>query len=103
MNHNVDGEAVSWARNRLLARREVNKFLLVLSDGSPEGGEYGSIHRKHLRKVVKSSSYAGVHCVGIGMYTNSVKEFYEDHIVLGGNIVNGFIDKFKTIVLRVKS
>ena len=103
MNHNVDGEAVSWARNRLLARREANKFLLVLSDGSPDGGEYGSIHRKHLRKVVKSSSYAGVHCVGIGIHTSSVEGFYDDHIVLGGNIVNGFIDKFKTIVLRVKS
>ncbi len=35
LRENVDGEAILWARDRLAARPEPNKLLLVVSDGAP--------------------------------------------------------------------
>jgi cobaltochelatase CobT len=35
LRENVDGEALAWARHRLLARRERRRVLVVISDGAP--------------------------------------------------------------------
>ena len=34
MKENIDGEAVKWAYNRLITRKE-KKILMVISDGAP--------------------------------------------------------------------
>lgn len=103
MYHNVDGEAVAWAAGRLSFRQETNKFLFVLSDGQPDGGEHRSLHSEHLKRTVKKVKRNGIHCIGLGMGTDSVTEFYEDHIVMRRDLVNCFINKFRTLVLQVKS
>ena len=35
LKENIDGEALIWAHNRLLARREQRRILMVISDGAP--------------------------------------------------------------------
>jgi cobaltochelatase CobT len=35
LRENVDGEAIAWARDRLLQRPEIRKILIVISDGAP--------------------------------------------------------------------
>ena len=35
LRENVDGEAVLWARDRLAARPERHKLLMMISDGAP--------------------------------------------------------------------
>ena len=35
LRENVDGEAILWARERLMARPEPHKLLIVISDGAP--------------------------------------------------------------------
>jgi cobaltochelatase CobT len=35
LKENIDGEALLWASRRLLARRELRKILIVISDGAP--------------------------------------------------------------------
>jgi cobaltochelatase CobT len=35
LRENVDGEAIEWARRRLLGHAEANKILIVISDGAP--------------------------------------------------------------------
>ena len=35
LKENIDGEALLWAHNRLLARNEQRRILMVISDGAP--------------------------------------------------------------------
>ena len=35
LKENIDGEALLWAHNRLLARTEQRRILMVISDGAP--------------------------------------------------------------------
>ena len=35
LKENIDGEALMWAHNRLVARPEQRKILMVISDGAP--------------------------------------------------------------------
>jgi cobaltochelatase CobT len=35
LKENIDGEALIWAHNRLLARPEQRRILMMISDGAP--------------------------------------------------------------------
>ena len=35
LKENIDGEAISWAYNRINKRKEERKILMVISDGAP--------------------------------------------------------------------
>ena len=35
LKENIDGEAITWAFNRIKKRREERKILMVISDGAP--------------------------------------------------------------------
>ena len=35
LKENIDGEAILWAYNRLIKRKEERKILMVISDGAP--------------------------------------------------------------------
>ena len=35
LKENIDGEALLWAHNRLIARPEERRILMVISDGAP--------------------------------------------------------------------
>ena len=55
LKENIDGEAISWAHNRLIKRKEERKILMVISDGAPVddstlSSNAGDFLEKHLKK-----------------------------------------------------
>lgn len=82
-NENPDGECIAWAAKRLSERKEKRKILMVLSDGMPNTSDADSkILNSHLKHNVAQMSKFGIECIGIGIMTEAVSLFYEDHIVL---------------------
>jgi cobalamin biosynthesis protein CobT len=83
--NNVDGEAVLWAANRLIQRREERKVLIVLSDGQPSAGvrSYGSYGAfdAHLKDSVKRVESAGIEVIGVGIQDHSVTSYYPKNVV----------------------
>ena len=58
LKENIDGEAITWAFNRLKKRKEERKILMVISDGAPVDDSTLSVNsgdflEKHLKKMVK--------------------------------------------------
>ncbi len=58
LKENIDGEAISWAFNRLKKRKEERKILMVISDGAPVDDSTLSVNsgdflEKHLKKMVR--------------------------------------------------
>ena len=59
LKENIDGEAISWAFNRLIKRKEERKILMVISDGAPVDDSTLSVNsgdflEKHLKKTVRA-------------------------------------------------
>ena len=57
LKENIDGEALLWAHNRLLARPEERRILMVISDGAPvddstASANGGTYLERHLRQVI---------------------------------------------------
>ncbi|HXR85951.1 MAG TPA: cobaltochelatase subunit CobT, partial [Stellaceae bacterium] len=57
LKENIDGEALIWAHNRLLARSEQRRILMVISDGAPVDDSTLSVNpgnylERHLREVI---------------------------------------------------
>ena len=57
LKENIDGEALLWAHDRLMARAEQRKIMLVISDGAPVDDSTLSVNagnplEKHLREVI---------------------------------------------------
>jgi cobaltochelatase CobT len=57
LKENIDGEALLWAYDRLMARAEQRKILMVISDGAPVDDSTLSVNvgnplEKHLREVI---------------------------------------------------
>ena len=69
----IDGEAVDWACNRLLARREARRILIVISDGCPADSATGLANDafyldNHLKDVVARRERQGaVEILGLGV------------------------------------
>lgn len=58
LKENIDGEALIWAHQRLLSRREQRRILMVISDGAPVDDSTLSVNasnylEKHLRAVIQ--------------------------------------------------
>ena len=85
LKENIDGEAISWAFNRLKKRKEERKILMVISDGAPVDDSTLSVNsgdflEKHLKKVVKfieSKSELEILAIGIG---HDVSRYYNKAI-----------------------
>ena len=85
LKENIDGEAISWAFNRLKKRKEERKILMVISDGAPVDDSTLSVNsgnflEKHLKKVVKfieSKSEIEILAIGIG---HDVSRYYSKAI-----------------------
>ena len=81
LKENIDGEAISWAFNRLKKRKEERKILMVISDGAPVDDSTLSVNsgdflEKHLKKVVKfieEKTEIEVLAIGIG---HDVSRYY---------------------------
>ncbi len=85
LKENIDGEAISWAYNRIKKRKEERKILMVISDGAPVDDSTLSVNsgdflEKHLKKIVKfieNRSDIEVLAIGIG---HDVSRYYDKAI-----------------------
>ena len=74
LKENIDGEALTWAHERLLGRTEARRILMVISDGSPVDDSTQSANAalyldKHLRQVIaeiETRSPVELMAIGIG-------------------------------------
>jgi cobaltochelatase CobT len=86
LKENIDGEAVLWAHQRLLARREQRRILIVVSDGTPvdeataqaNGFEYLDDHLYRVVRTIEQQSPIHLAAIGIGhdvsrVYSNATK------------------------------
>ena len=85
LKENIDGEAISWAYNRIKKRKEERKILMVISDGAPVDDSTLSVNsgdflEKHLKKMVKfieTKSDIEILAIGIG---HDVSRYYDKAI-----------------------
>ena len=85
LKENIDGEAITWAFNRLKKRKEERKILMVISDGAPVDDSTLSVNsgdflEKHLKQTVKSienKSDIEILAIGIG---HDVSRYYKKAI-----------------------
>jgi cobaltochelatase CobT len=87
LKENIDGEALIWAHNRLLARPEERRILLVISDGAPVDDSTASANsgvylEKHLRQVIgwiETKSSVELAAIGIG---HDVTRYYKRAVTI---------------------
>jgi len=98
LKENIDGEALLWAHQRLIARQEERRILMVISDGAPVDDSTlsvnsGSYLEKHLRQVIawiETRSPVELVAIGIG---HDVTRYYQKAVTimdaeqLGGTMV----------------
>jgi cobaltochelatase CobT len=81
LKENIDGEALTWAHQRLLARPERRRILIVVSDGTPmdeatsaaNGFDYLDGHLAAVVRHIETRSQVKLAAVGIG---HDVSQFY---------------------------
>ena len=87
LKENIDGEALIWAHERLLARPEQRRILMVISDGAPVDDSTLSVNagnylEKHLRRVIdwiETSSPVELTAIGIG---HDVTRYYRRAVTI---------------------
>ncbi|HYD36952.1 MAG TPA: cobaltochelatase subunit CobT [Allosphingosinicella sp.] len=98
LKENIDGEALLWAHNRLIARPEERRILMVISDGAPVDDSTLSVNsgtylERHLRQVIgwiQARSPVELVAIGIG---HDVTRYYERAVTimdaeqLGGTMI----------------
>ena len=107
LKENIDGEALLWAHNRLIARTEERKILMVISDGAPVDDSTLSVNsgtylERHLRQVIgwiETRSPVELVAIGIG---HDVTRYYQRAVTimdaeqLGGTMVEQLAGLFDT-------
>ncbi|SDA31012.1 cobaltochelatase subunit CobT [Sphingomonas sp. NFR15] len=107
LKENIDGEALLWAHQRLIARAEERKVLMVISDGAPVDDSTlsvnsGSYLERHLRQVIgwiENRSPVELVAIGIG---HDVTRYYARAVTimdaeqLGGAIIEQLAALFDT-------
>ena len=98
LKENIDGEALLWAHNRLIARPEERRILMVISDGAPVDDStlsvnHGAYLEQHLRKVIEwIEKLSPVQLIAIGI-GHDVTRYYKKAVTimdaeqLGGTMV----------------
>jgi cobaltochelatase CobT len=105
LKENIDGEALLWAHNRMIARPEERKILMVISDGAPVDDStlsvnHGAYLERHLRQVIgwiENRSPVELCAIGIGhdvtrYYTRAVTIM--DAEQLGGTMIEQLASLF---------
>lgn len=105
LKENIDGEALLWAHQRLMARPEQRRILMVISDGAPVDDSTlsvnaGSYLERHLREVIASiESHSPVELVAIGI-GHDVTRYYRRAVTivdveqLGGTVMGQLAELF---------
>jgi cobaltochelatase CobT len=87
LKENIDGEALAWAHNRLAARPEQRRMLMVISDGAPVDDSTlstnpGNYLEQHLRDVIAYiENYSDIQLVAIGI-GHDVTRYYRRAVTL---------------------
>jgi cobaltochelatase CobT len=87
LKENIDGEAILWAHQRLLARAEQRRILMVISDGAPVddstlSANPGNYLEQHLRQVIEwieTRSPIELLAIGIG---HDVTRYYRRAVTI---------------------
>jgi len=87
LKENIDGEALLWAHNRLIARPEERRILMVISDGAPvddstasaNGGNYLEKHLRQVIEWIERKSPVELIAIGIG---HDVTRYYERAVTI---------------------
>ena len=87
LKENIDGEALLWAHQRLLARPEQRRILMVISDGAPVDDSTLSVNagnylERHLRQVIEwieTRSSVELLAIGIG---HDVTRYYRRAVTI---------------------
>ena len=85
LKENIDGEAISWAYNRIKKRKEERKILMVISDGAPvddstlsvNSGDFLEKHLKKMVKLIETKNDVEILAIGIG---HDVSRYYNKAI-----------------------
>jgi len=106
LKENIDGEALIWAHERLLARSEQRRILVIISDGAPVDDSTLSVNagnylERHLRQVIEwieTSSPVELLAIGIG---HDVTRYYQRAVTivdaeqLGGAVMDQLAELFE--------
>jgi cobaltochelatase CobT len=87
LKENIDGEALLWAHNRLIARPEERRILMVISDGAPvddstasaNGGTYLERHLRAVIEWIERRSPVELLAIGIG---HDVTRYYQRAVTI---------------------
>jgi cobaltochelatase CobT len=107
LKENIDGEALLWAHNRLIARPEERRILMVISDGAPvddstasaNGGAYLERHLRQVIEWIERRSTVELVAIGIG---HDVTRYYDRAVTimdaeqLGGVMIEQLARLFET-------
>ncbi len=105
LKENIDGEALMWAHNRIIARPEQRRILMVISDGAPvddstlsvNAGNYLERHLRHVIDEIEERSSVELAAIGIG---HDVTRYYRRAVTivdaeqLGGAMTEQLISLF---------
>ena len=87
LKENIDGEALIWAHNRLQARPEQRRILMVISDGAPVDDSTLSVNsgnylEKHLRNVIEDiETQSPIELIAIGI-GHDVTRYYRRAVTI---------------------
>jgi cobaltochelatase CobT len=107
LKENIDGEALLWAHQRLIARPEERRILMVISDGAPvddstasaNGGTYLERHLRQVIAWIEQRSPVELVAIGIG---HDVTRYYDRAVTimdaeqLGGAMIEQLAQLFQT-------
>ena len=87
LKENIDGEALTWAHQRLLARPEQRRIMMVISDGAPVDDSTLSVNPgnyldQHLREIItwiETRSPVELMAIGIG---HDVNRYYRRAVTI---------------------
>lgn len=105
LKENIDGEALLWAHQRLLARPEQRRILMVISDGAPvddstlsvNPGNYLECHLREVIAMIEARSDVELLAIGIG---HDVTRYYRRAVTivdaeqLGGTMTEKLAELF---------
>ncbi len=105
LKENIDGEALLWAHNRLIARSEQRRILMVISDGAPvddstlsvNAGNYLERHLRDVIEYIETRSPVELVAIGIG---HDVTRYYRRAVTimdveqLGGTMMEKLTELF---------
>lgn len=87
LKENIDGEALLWAHNRMMARSEKRRILMMISDGAPvddstlsvNPGNYLERHLRHVIADIETHSPIELLAIGIG---HDVTRYYKRAVTI---------------------